>query len=151
MRISKEAEVVEVLSNKIAELKEKSEEQERNERRRREEVEEKERAWEKKKQEGQKLFDTKTPCAHLFLAQGNNITYDGDGWRQALLDVVVERGRTFVFHAQITNTESGEIMIGVVDRHAQRQQQSSYSSGNAVCYYGYGRIFYGDKGKYSRT
>jgi hypothetical protein len=67
------------------------------------------------------------------------------------LDVVVERGRTFVFHAQITKTKSGHIMIGVVDRHSQRHQQSSYASGNAVCYYCGSQIFYGDKGKYSTT
>jgi hypothetical protein len=48
------------------------------------------------------------------------------------------KGRKFVFHAQITNTKIGYIMIGVVDRHPQRQKRSSYDSGNAVCYYGCG-------------
>ena len=142
MRIKEEAEAAEVLNNKIAELQEKSEEQERDERRRREKEkverrEEKERAVEKKKQEGENLFDWKTPFAHLFLAEGNNIIFEGHrSWNQALLDVVVERGRTFVFHAQITNTKDGSIMIGVVDRHPQRPKQSSYNSGNAVGCYG---------------
>jgi uncharacterized protein involved in exopolysaccharide biosynthesis len=65
LRIKEEAEVAEVLNNKIAELQQKSEEQERNEQRRREKEkverrEEKERAVEKKKQESENLFYWKT-------------------------------------------------------------------------------------------
>jgi protein subunit release factor B len=79
LKIKKEAEVVEVLSSKIAELQEKREEQERNERRREKEKverrEEMERAVEKKKQESEISFDWKTPCAHFFLAKDNNITF----------------------------------------------------------------------------
>ena len=80
-----------------------------------------ERMAEKKKQESENLFDRKTPFARFFLVEGNNITFQlNNAWfNQALLNMVVERGRKFVFSVQITQTRKGNIMIGVVDRHLQ--------------------------------
>ena len=117
--------------------------------------EEMEKMVESKKRENEDLFDWKTPFAHLFLAHGNNIIFDGsqdDEWHQALLDVVMKRGRKFVFTVQIINTNPGNITIGVVDRHPQRQKQSSHRSGNAVCYSGgIGQIRYVERGRCCTT
>jgi hypothetical protein len=113
-----------------------------------------ERMGEKKEQGSENLFDWKTPFAHLFLAEGNNITFEGrmKEWHQASLDVVVERGRKFVFNVQITTTKSGSIMIGVIDRHPQKYERCSHNSGNAVCFSGgSGRIWYGGEGKCCTT
>jgi hypothetical protein len=80
-----------------------------------------ERMTEKKKQESENLFDRKTPFARFFLVEGNNITFllNNAWFNQALLNVVVERGRKFVFSVEITQTRNGNIMIGVVDKHLQ--------------------------------
>ena len=45
------------------------------------------------------------------------------------------------------------IFIGVVDRKQQRLFPFSYSSGNALCFYGGGRIWFGsmDDGKFIQT
>ena len=94
-----------------------------------------------------------TPFSHIFNIHQNIITYQkGVGWVQVLLDAVLPRGTKFVFSAQITHTHDGYIIVGVVDRHNQAQQMSSYSSGNAVCYSGYvGCIYYGQKGECKST
>jgi hypothetical protein len=42
----------------------------------------------------------------------------------------------FTFKIKIIKTKNKYIMVGVVDEPKQRNQRNSYSSNNAVCYYG---------------
>ena len=58
----------------------------------------------------------RTLFGHLFLIEGNKITFEGNTRSQILLDVVIKKGVKFVFNVQIIHTKSGSIMIGVVDR-----------------------------------
>ena len=155
-RIQKEAETVEVLSNKILELQERREERkekgkvemELNEKRG-----EMEKEIERKKEGNESIMDPSTPYAKMFSIYANNITFMGSnhGYHQVLLDRVIEKEKKFVFNVQITHTANGCLIIGVVDRQTQRQQQYSHNSGNAVCCYGYGYIYYGKNGTYSYT
>ena len=90
-------------------------------------------------------MDLETPHVSRFYIQSNTITYSGkydSKYYQVLLGVVLGRTRPFVLHTHITNTQLGDIVIGVVDRLTQKQEQTSMMSGNAVCYEGY-------EGKYS--
>lgn len=41
-----------------------------------------------------------------------------------------------IFKFKITSTQSRQIMLGVADYFKQRSQANSYTSGNAMCYYG---------------
>ena len=87
-----------------------------------------------------------TPHQHRFLVRANTITLQqsGFGFYQVLLGEAFSRTRPFVLHATITNTENGDLGIGVVDRRTQKDKQSSINSGNAVCCAG--NIYYPNNG-----
>ena len=98
-----------------------------------------------------KLVDRTTPFSNNFRIEGNTITMDKEiaselgRYEQILLDVVVGKERPFVFHVHINKCD-GYMLIGVVDRLIQRQKQSSYVSGHAICYFG-SEIYYGNPSK----
>ena len=63
----------------------------------------------------------------------------------------VVMGRVFTFTIRIVKSTSGQIAVGVVDREKQKEAQSSYRSGNAVCYGTHrekGQIGYGEGGEF---
>ena len=101
-----------------------------------------------RKKEMGKLVNLRTPHAHLFHIQGNNITHKGsyDYYNQVLLDALVDK-RKFVFTVDITHTQKGNVIIGVVDQLTESSKRQSFESGNAVCYSGSGCIWYGHRGE----
>jgi hypothetical protein len=92
------------------------------------------------------------PPHDKFLIQDNNITLQkGRDYNKMLLRGVIERSQLFALHVQVTNTKSGRIHVGVVDRHTEKSEKPS-SFGNKVFYVGGGAgyIYYPNKGKENR-
>ena len=102
-------------------------------------------------------FDLHTPFFSLFKLdlEQRTITYRGKEKHifQLLTSIVLNFSQIYTFKFKIIKAKKRSIFIGVTDRLCQRLQENSYSSGNAICYYGGGRVWHGpvDEGKCYET
>jgi hypothetical protein len=82
------------------------------------------------------MVDKTTPNISDFALERNTIKYLGNQFRQIFLETKISREKPFIFSIFIDHTKKGNIVFGVVDRLVQKNKNTSYNSGNAVCYYG---------------
>ncbi len=68
---------------------------------------------------------------------GLKVQYTGSGWTQYIFNSAISHNQSAKFKIKVLQAQSNCILIGVVDYAKQKDQRSSYSSGNAMCYYGY--------------
>ena len=62
---------------------------------------------------------------------------DTNTWTQYILNSPINPNLSAKFKLKVVQTQHNNIMIGVTDYAKQKDQRYSYSSGNAMCYYGY--------------
>ena len=73
-----------------------------------------------------------------FKVDGVKIQYIGpNGWTHFILNDPIQANQNCKIKIKILQTHNKEIMLGVLDYAKQKDQRLSYSSGNAMCYYGY--------------
>ena len=58
-------------------------------------------------------------------------------WTHYIFNYPINYKKSANFKLRVIKTENKDIMIGVVDYAKQKDQKSSYNSGNAMCYYGF--------------
>lgn len=83
----------------------------------------------------------------------NSVSLNRDikDFQQLFWDTKHQRGNLH-FRIKINRTRNGWIIIGVVDKRAQKEMTSSYRSGNAICFDGSSsRIYYGKEGHFTYT
>ena len=101
------------------------------------------------------MIDLTTPFVGNFHLDGKMVRLKEEVYRewtneyqQVLLATKVGK-EPFTFHVHINQLKTGAIIVGVVDRLTQKQQQNSHASRNAVCYDGaWGYINYVNCGEF---
>jgi hypothetical protein len=79
------------------------------------------------------------PNSIKFTIKGNKISYIGENgiWTHFVFNKFIKFDNIFNFKVKITKTVNKYIMIGIIDYEKQKNQRSSYSSNNAICYCGW--------------
>lgn len=102
------------------------------------------------------LFDTETPFFQNFICNETNrtIKYNGKDKEncQLLGSSPIYYNSQSIFSFKIIKSKKKSIFIGVVDKK-QRLFPYSYCSGNALSFYGGGRVWFGsiESGKFIQT
>ena len=55
----------------------------------------------------------------------------------------IPRNELYVFKIKVLKAKKSSIFIGVVSKALRKEERNSYKSGNAITYYGAGRIWFG--------
>lgn len=81
------------------------------------------------------------PQLHItnFKIDKSLIQYTGSNgtWTHFIINFPINHNQTAKFKLKISQTHNRDMMIGIVDYLKQKDQRSSYNSGNAMCYYSY--------------
>lgn len=95
----------------------------------------------------QDLFETKTSFAHMFTFNESerSITYQGEDneLTQLLCRAIIPKNELYIYKVKILKSKKSTIFIGVVSKALRKDSRTSFKSGNAIAYYGGGRIWFG--------